>query len=90
MNAKEFSRLYAKTYGVTNEYAATICDSVFKLLGSSLYEKGEDITIYGFGSFKHKKMAEKRARHPVSGEMITIPERDVIKFKQTESVGNEQ
>lgn len=90
MNAKEFSRLYAKTYGVTNEYAATICDSVFKLLGNVLYEKGEDVAIYGFGSFKHKKMAEKRARHPSSGEMITIPERDVVKFKQTEATGSEE
>lgn len=90
INATDFSRLYAKTYKVSNEYGATICESVFKLLGELLYENKEDVSIYRFGSFKHKTMAEKKARHPKTGEMITIPERDVIKFKPTEASKTEE
>lgn len=86
LNATDFSRLYAKTYGVTLSYSATMCESVFALLYDVLYNKKEDVTIYGFGSFKHQKMAAKRARHPGTGKMITIPERDVVKFRQSETV----
>ncbi len=89
INTADFAKRYAKTYGVSNKYAATVCESVFRLLGTMLYEENEDVSIYRFGSFKHTKMAEKRAKHPGTGEMITIPERDVIKFKRTESTVNE-
>ena len=86
LNATEFGRLYAQTYGVTNEQGAAICGSVFDLLYYVLYNKMEDITLYGIGSFKHQNLAAKKTRHPVTGEMITIPERCVVKFKQTETV----
>lgn len=85
INGKELSKVYAKTFGVSQRYAAEICGSVFELLGKLLYEEKEDITIYGFGSFKQKTMAEKRARHPGTGEMIVIPERHIVKFRSTES-----
>lgn len=90
MNGKEFSKLYAKSYGVNQKYAAVICSTVFELLGKVLYEDKEDVTFYGFGSFKQQIMAEKRARHPVSGEMIVIPERQVIKFRPSVNGGKEE
>lgn len=88
--AKDFSRIYAKKFGVTYEYSQAICNSVFGLLGKLLYEEGQDVCIHRFGSFKHKETAPKRARHPGTGEMITIPAKTIIKFKETEVDWNSQ
>ncbi len=89
VNATEFSRKYAETYNVSKKYAAMICESIFSMLGEVLYEDGEDVVIAGFGSFRHKKTAPKRVRHPGTGEMMTIPERDVIKFNPSEAYGRQ-
>ena len=83
LNAKEFSRRYAETYGVSYKHAITICNSVFALLGEVLYDDKEDVSIYGFGSFKRKEAAEKKVRHPATGEIITMPAREFIKFTPT-------
>lgn len=84
INASEFSKLYAKTYGVSREYGTTVCRSVFDLLSKVLYEDGQDVSIYRFGVFNHKTLAEKKLRHPVTGETIKMPMRDVVKFRQSE------
>ena len=34
-------------------------------------------------------MAEKRAKHPGTGEMVTIPARDIIKFKISDTFRTE-
>ncbi len=89
LTLKEFSRKYAETYGVTYEYAYTICKTVFKSLKEVLCEEKQDVMIYGFGSFKHKHNKEKAVRHPKTGEMTTIPARDVIKFQTSETATDE-
>ncbi len=86
INGKELSKIYARKYGVSQRCAAEVCGSVFELLGDILYNEKEEVTIYGFGSFKQKTMAQKRARHPATGEIIVIPERRIIKFKPSDSL----
>lgn len=85
LNAKEFSRKYAETYGISYKHATTICQTVFELLGETIYDNKEDVVIYGFGSFRHKKTAPKRVKHPTTGEMITMPARDMIKFNPSQA-----
>lgn len=81
INMKEFSRLFAEKYGVRYKDSTFVCKGVFQLLGELLLDQGEDVILNNFGSFKHKRMAEMRRKHPTTGEMITVPERDVVKFK---------
>ena len=88
-NMKEFSRLFAERYGLKYKDSAFICKGVFQLLGELLYEEGEDVILNNFGSFKHKRMAEKRAKHPGTGEMVTIQARDIIKFKISDTFRTE-
>lgn len=80
-NMREFSRLFAEKYGLRYKDSTYVCKGVFQLLGELLYEQGEDVVLNNFGSFRHKKTAEKKAKHPITGEMVTIPPRDIIKFK---------
>jgi nucleoid DNA-binding protein len=86
INAKDFARAYAERFGVPYKYATHDCEKFWELLAKLLYEDRVNITIYGVGSFRQKTKAAKKVRHPVSKEIITIPESSVIKFVQTSSV----
>jgi nucleoid DNA-binding protein len=89
MNAKDFSRAYAERYGVPYKYAMHDCEKFWELLSKLLYEDKENITIYGVGSFKQLTKKEKKVRHPITKEIMTIPESVVIKFLQTSSIVQE-
>jgi len=82
LNANDFAREYAKYYNTTIKEAKICCNSVFTLLGKILYEDGQGVGIYGFGSFVPVTTAPRRNKHPVTGEVTIIPERRVIKFRQ--------
>ncbi len=84
INRKQFGRRFAETYGITYQDAEQICRNAFELLGKLLYEEKQDVVIHGFGAFKHKKAKQKNVRHPGTGEMITTPERDFVKFTPSE------
>lgn len=82
----ELYREYAKTYGVSIKYSESVINSVFDLIAQILYEDKEDIQIRKFGTFKHKTMKPKVVRHPGTGELITMPERDVVKFASSDTL----
>ncbi len=86
INRREFGRLYAERFGVTYKESDVVARRVFELLGSLLYEEKEDVTITGFGSFKHKTAKAKQVRHPASGKIITIPEKEFVKFIPSEQL----
>lgn len=84
VNRRQFIRKFAETYGVTYYSAERLVKDVFELLGKTLYQEGEDVTIPGFGAFKHKTAKPKRLRHPGTGEIIVRPQRDFVKFTPSE------
>ena len=90
INRKQFSRMLAEKYGVTYQSAEQICKDIFELLGKVLYEDKEDVTISGFGSFKHKIAKAKKVRHPTTGEIVTTSERDYVKFIGSRTLSEKQ
>ncbi|GAB6035421.1 HU family DNA-binding protein [Galenea microaerophila] len=44
-------------------------------------EKGEEVSLLGFGKFEVKQYAERKGRNPNSGEEITIPAKKGVRFK---------
>ncbi len=86
INKKQFGRIFAERYGIAYQEAEEICKKTFALLASLIYEQKEDVVINGFGSFKHKKAKAKNVRHPRTGEVITRPEHNFIKFTLSESL----
>ena len=84
MNRKEFVKIVAKKYDTTQDFAKQICAAVFDTLNEQL-DNGNDVYIYGFGSFKHETRKGKQLRHPKTGELMLIPEKDVISFKRSVS-----
>ncbi len=89
VKTSDFCREFAKTYGVSIKYGESVVKSVFEFLGKKVFEDKEDVLIMGFGSFRHKKMSEKKVRHPGTGEIMTMPERDVVRFIPSETISGD-
>lgn len=61
--------------------ATRSADEVFDALGRCL-DRGERISIQGFGTFELKKRKGRLGRNPRTGESVEIPARDVKTFRE--------
>jgi len=84
LSTSDFSKLYAKEYGVSLESATVACSNVWKLLGKVLYTLGEDFNIHKIGTLKKQRVSPKRFKHPLTGKLSVRIEKYVIKFKESE------
>jgi len=78
MNKTDLVRKVAESFETKKE-AQKAVDSVLDAFMSSL-EKGNDIVLVGFGSFKIVNRQERKGRNPQTGEEITISARNTVKF----------
>ncbi|MCL2798107.1 MAG: HU family DNA-binding protein [Firmicutes bacterium] len=85
INGSEFNKLYAKENGVSQREAAFTCESVFRLLRKLLYKDRKSVRAPRLGVFRLCRAPQKRVRHPSSGEMTVTPEREIIRFRQSET-----
>ena len=78
--------------GLTKTDTALVVEGVLESLKEALIT-GKTVEIRGFGTFKIKKRAARRARNPRTGEPVTIPEKFVPTFKPSrelkDAVANE-
>ena len=56
-----------------------LVENFFEILSKSL-ESGEDVKISGFGTFKLKKKNTRPGRNPMTGEVIPVTARTIVKF----------
>lgn len=84
-------QIAAKT-GLTKTDTALVVEGVLEALKDALIT-GNTVEIRGFGTFKIKKRAARRARNPRTGEPVNIPEKFVPTFKPSrelkDAVANE-
>jgi integration host factor beta subunit len=66
--------------GLTKTDTGMVVEGVLEALKEALIT-GETVEIRGFGTFKIKKRAARRARNPRTGEPVDIPEKYVPTFK---------
>ena len=64
----------------TNEQCSDIVDVISKVIKDELIKEKETF-IPGIGRFILTKRAAKKGRNPQTGESITIPEANVVRFK---------
>lgn len=55
-------------------------DAVFDSIKSEFFD-GKDVTVSGFGSFKVKTRAARKARNPKTGETLQVEEKKTVTFK---------
>ena len=76
----------------TKKQAQAALDCVISSIAESL-EKGETVSLVGFGSFKVDQRAARKGRNPMTGEEIEIKAKRVPKFvagKALKDVVNKQ
>lgn len=54
-------------------------DCIFRTIQAAL-ERGEKVSLVGFGSFRTEKRSARKARNPRTGELLEIREKRVPKF----------
>lgn len=87
MNKSELVATIAEAGGMTKVRAEMALNKVLSRLADAM-EKGERVTLSGFGTFKVVERAAQKGRNPQTGEAIIIPAHNVVKFKPGKNLCN--
>ena len=85
MNKEDLVKLVSEKTGITKKAAEQAQKSVIEVFSSTL-EKGESISLVGFGSFKVVERAAREGRNPNTGEKIQIPATKAVKFTPSKAL----
>jgi DNA-binding protein HU-beta len=85
MNKKELIKSVVETTGLSKKDVTAAVDSVFEQITSAL-SQGKDVKISGFGTFKVKERAERKARNLHTGEEIIVPASKTASFKPAKAL----
>lgn len=80
MNKGELIAEIAEIGGLTKVKAEEALNNILANMSNAM-ENGERVTLSGFGSFRVKERAAQKGRNPQTGETITIPAHNVVKFR---------
>lgn len=80
MNKAELIDAVAQHSGETRAETGRVLDSLITVVGETL-QRGDDVVLVGFGTFKTANRAAKVGRNPITGEQVNIPARRVAVFK---------
>ena len=80
MTKKELVRSVAEGLDVDQKQAQTIVQRVLDTVLTTLAATGR-VELRNFGVFEVKRRAARKARNPLTGEQVDVPEKDVVTFK---------
>ena len=83
MNKYDLCTRVAAAAGLSRDRAKLAVESVLSSVVDAL-EKGDDVHLHGFGTFRVVTRAKKRAFDMNNGRAIEIPERKVPHFKPSD------
>ena len=85
MNKAELVEKVAGEVGLTKKDINNVVDEVTSAITDSLAD-GEKVTLVGFGTFQVQKRKARQGVNPQTGDKISIPAKDVPKFKAGRSL----
>ena len=85
MNKAELVEKVAGEVGLTKKDVNNVVDAVTSAITDSL-AGGEKVTLVGFGTFQVQKRKARQGVNPQTGQKISIPAKDVPKFKPGRSL----
>ena len=65
--------------GLSKADSQNLVENFFEILSKTL-ANGDDVKISGFGTFKIKKKNTRPGRNPMTGEVIPVSARTIVKF----------
>ena len=80
MNKNELTKKVAEQNDLTVKAASAVVDSVVNTSMDTV-AAGEEVQLFGFGSFSVKHRDAREGRNPATGETITIAASDTPVFK---------
>lgn len=80
MNKAELVEKVAAEVGLTKKDINNVVDAMTSAITDSL-ARGEKVTLVGFGTFQVQKRKARQGVNPQTGDKISIPAKDVPKFK---------
>ena len=80
MNRTELINKVVEKAGMKKGQVGTVINSMIESIKETL-QKGEKVTIVGFGTFAVANRAAREGRNPQTGETIRIPEKKVVRFR---------
>jgi DNA-binding protein HU-beta len=85
MNVTELAEQIATKHGVERKQAKQVIDGVFKAVIEAA-QKGEEVSIPGFGKFKVSSREARQGRNPATGETIQIAASKKLAFTPAKQV----
>lgn len=80
MTKAEIADAIISATGVTKDNVVKVIDKFIETVKDSCIN-GNEVTLRGFGTFKTVRMPQRMARNISAGTTVTIPARNVVKFK---------
>ncbi len=87
MNKEKLIADIADSAEMTKVAAGKALDRVLAHMAEAM-ERGERVTLSGFGSFRVVERAEQKGRNPQTGQALTIPAHKVVKFRPGKKLCN--
>ncbi len=85
MNKNDLIEQIAEEHELTKTFARELVDSVFGMITSAA-QKGEEVSLFGFGRFKVAERAARKGRNPRTGEAVKIAASKNLKFSPARSL----
>ena len=85
MNKSDLIEAIAKDAGITKAAAKRALEAVLENIGEEL-QKGNRVSILGFGTWKVSRRSAKEGRNPQTGKTIRISAKNVVKFKASDNL----
>ena len=80
LNTTDLIEVVANDLGISQAEAATNVTAVFDVIARAA-AGGHNTAITNFGTFVSYRRARHQARNPQTGDAITVPARQVVKFR---------
>jgi integration host factor subunit beta len=80
MTKADLINVVAKRLDVTQVQSVIIVEAALKSIVHAL-QRGEEVEIRGFGSFRFRNRAPRKGRNPKTGEKVDVPPKRIPYFK---------
>src|SRR3712207_2475365 len=85
MTKNEIVEHLAEEHGLTKVFTREVVDSVFDMITTAA-QKGEEVSLFGFGRFRVAERAARKGRNPRTGEAVKIAASKNLKFTSARSL----
>ena len=85
MRKKEVIKELRENFGIKANVAGEVYDYFFNAVTARIQKNGK-VALSGIGTLKVVQRAERKGRNPQTGEELTIPARNALKFSAASAI----